>query len=145
MSNLKKPYFWGFMLVELYWISFAFAGMVTMPSSLVRIIYGIVGFSLCYVVVNLFRRPVSNSFYIGITLMIVGVVFIAGGIGLLNNLLNPLHPINYYEYSQWFEVLPVLAAVMTLCGALTVLFSIIGLISNTKSRKLVVDLTSHTH
>ena len=139
MGNLKKPYFLGFLLVEICLISFSLAGMITMPYPLIKAISGIGGVVICYLVVTSFRRPVSDKFYVGLTMVFIGLVFVVGGIGLLNELLNPPHPVNHYEYTQWFEVFLVLAAIMVLCGVLSVLFSIIGLISNRMNGRVTDD------
>jgi len=130
MGNLRKPYFWGYLLIQIYFIIFLIAGIITMPFFWIKIICSIGSALICYVVVVSFQRPVSNKWFVGLTIMFVGLVFMVGGGGLLKELLNPPHPVNHYEYTQWFEVLPTLTIIQILCGGLAILSSIIGMISN---------------
>jgi hypothetical protein len=133
MGNLRKPYFWGYLLIQIYFIIFLIAGIITMPSIWIKIICSIGSALICYAVVVSFQRPVSNKWFVGLTVLFVGLVFMIGGWGLLKELLNLPNSVNHYEYTQWYEVLPALTIIQILCGGLAILSSIIGLTSSRKS------------
>ena len=138
MSRIKKPIFWALVLFEVYWLIFGIAGMIRMPYLALKIIYGIGGLIVCYSFIISFRKPISDKPIVGITMTLVGLMFIVGGTLNLREL-QKYPELSYFDFQPWFDVLPRIFMLMTSVGVLTVILSILGLIMNAITKKSAKD------